>query len=66
MAEAGKFDAAITVSRDGETVNADSIMELLMLGAGRGVTIAIGADGPDADPALEALSALVERGFDED
>jgi phosphocarrier protein HPr len=66
IAEVGKFDAKVTVSREGETVNADSIMELLMLGAGRGVSITVAAEGPDAQAAIEALSALVECGFDED
>lgn len=66
IAEAGKFDAQVTVTREGETVNADSIMELLMLGAGRGVSVTIGAQGPDAESAVDALCALVECGFDED
>ncbi|MCR9128981.1 MAG: HPr family phosphocarrier protein [Alphaproteobacteria bacterium] len=66
IAEAGKFDARVTVTRDGETVNADSIMELLMLSAGKGVSVTIGAEGSDAEIALDALCALVERGFDED
>ena len=58
-------DADITVAKDGETVQADSIMELLMLAAGPGSAITIAADGPDADAALAELSDLVERGFDE-
>ncbi len=66
IAEADKFASQITVTREGETVNADSIMELLMLGAGRGVAVSIAADGPDAQSAVEALAALVECGFDED
>lgn len=66
IAEAGKFDAQVTVTREGETVNADSIMELLMLGAGRGVSVTIAAQGPDAENAVDALCALVECGFDED
>ncbi len=66
IAEAGKFDARVTVTGDGETVNADSIMELLMLSAGKGVSVTIGAEGSDAEIALDALCALVECGFDED
>ena len=65
IAEADKFDSRVTVTREGETVNADSIMELLMLGAGRGVAVSIAADGPDAQAAVDALAALVECGFDE-
>lgn len=60
------FDAVIHVSRDGETVNADSIMELLMLAAGKGSEIGIEATGAQADEVADALAALVEAGFHED
>lgn len=60
------FDAEIHVSRDGETVNADSIMELLMLGAGKGSEIGIETEGPDAEAAAESLTSLVEAGFHEE
>ncbi|MBR9826927.1 MAG: HPr family phosphocarrier protein [Alphaproteobacteria bacterium] len=57
------FDAVIHVTRDGETVPADSIMELLMLAASKGSQIAISTDGKDAEPAAKALVELVEAGF---
>ena len=63
---ASGFDADIHVTRDGVTVNALSIMGLLMLGAGNGCGIEIAAEGPDASRAIEALKALVARRFDED
>ena len=66
VAEAAQYDAVITVSREGETVTADSIMELLMLGAGPGTEVTISADGEDEAPAIDALTALVECGFHED
>ncbi|MFP4519638.1 MAG: HPr family phosphocarrier protein [Oceanicaulis sp.] len=66
VAEAGRFDARVTLSRDGEEVQADSIMELLMLAAGPGASITIKAEGADAEAALDALAKLVECGFDED
>ncbi|MGJ3230694.1 MAG: HPr family phosphocarrier protein [Oceanicaulis sp.] len=65
VAEAAKFDARVTLSRDGEEVHADSIMELLMLAAGPGAQITIKAEGAQADAALDALTRLVECGFDE-
>ena len=65
IAEAEQFSAQITVTRDGETVNADSIMELLMLAAGPGSEVTIAAKGEDAEQAVEALCALVECGFNE-
>ncbi len=42
-----------------------SIMGLLLLGASQGSLITLTADGPDEREALEALTRLVERGFDE-
>ena len=63
---ASGFDAEVNVSRDGVTVNALSIMGLLMLGAGNGCEIEIAADGPDAEAAVAALVDLVGRRFDED
>jgi phosphocarrier protein len=63
---ASAFDAEVSVSRDGQTVDARSIMGLMMLAAGPGSTIEIAADGPEAEPAVEALAELVQSRFDED
>jgi phosphocarrier protein len=63
---AAAFDAEVTVTRDGTTVDARSIMGLMMLAAGIGSTIEIAAEGPEAQPALDALVELVEGRFDED
>jgi phosphocarrier protein len=63
---ASTFESEIRVTRDGVTVNALSIMGLLMLGAGNGCDVHIEADGADAAEAIEALSDLVNRKFDED
>ncbi len=63
---AASFDAEITVSRDGQTVDARSIMGLMMLAAGIGSTVEIAAEGPEAEAALAALVELVANKFDED
>jgi phosphocarrier protein len=60
------FEADIQVTRDGTTVNGNSIMGLMMLGAGIGSTILVQATGRQAREALEAISTLVNNGFDED
>jgi phosphocarrier protein HPr len=60
------FDAAITVSRDGQTVPATSIMGLMMLAAAIGTSIEVEASGPQAEAALNALEKLVSTKFDED
>jgi phosphocarrier protein HPr len=63
---ASSFEAEIQVTRDGVTVDARSIMGLLMLGAGNGSSIEITAEGADAQEAIDALGELVARKFDED
>jgi phosphocarrier protein HPr len=60
------FDADITVSRDGMTVPATSIMGLMMLGAAMGTSISVEASGPQAQDAISALDQLVGSKFDED
>lgn len=63
---ASSFDSEIRVTRDGVTVDACSIMGLLMLGAGNGCDVRIEAEGPDAQEAVQALRDLIDRRFDED
>ena len=63
---ASEYDAEVRVSREGSTVDARSIMGLMMLAAGVGSTIDISAEGPQAQEALDALVALVANRFDED
>lgn len=63
---AESFNAEITVSRGDDTVNATSIMGLMMLGAADGAQIGIAADGADADAALAALTALINDKFGEE
>ena len=65
VSTAERFGAVVQVAREGEIVAARSIMGLMMLGAGRGAQIEIIAEGWDAREALDALSALVEAGFNE-
>ena len=63
---ASSFEAEIQVTRDGVTVDARSIMGLLMLGAGNGCGIEIAGEGPEAEAAVAALADLVGRRFDEE
>jgi len=63
---AEQFDAAITVTRGHETVGGTSIMGLMMLAAGPGITIAIQATGNQAQQAVDTLCALVSSRFGEE
>jgi phosphocarrier protein HPr len=62
---ATRFRAEIKVAKDGQEVNGKSIMGLLTLVAAFGMEIVLNASGPDAEEAVSALAALVDRGFDE-
>jgi phosphocarrier protein HPr len=63
---AERFDATVTVTRGNESVGGTSIMGLMMLAAGTGTIITIEAVGPDAQAAVDALTALVSGGFGEE
>ena len=63
---AAQYDAAIRVTRDGQTVDAQSIMGLMMLGAGPGSILEISAEGPDAAAAVDDLCRLIADRFDEE
>jgi phosphocarrier protein len=60
-----RFDAKALVGRDGMQVSGDSIMGLLMLGAGCGTAIEVTVEGAEADALAAALSALVADRFGE-
>jgi phosphocarrier protein len=63
---AAAFDAEVKVTKDDQTVDALSIMGLMMLAAGPGSTIDIVAEGREAHAAVDALTALVTSKFEED
>lgn len=58
---ANKFDAHIRVKRNKETVNGKSIMGILMLGAEKGSSIVIEAEGSDAALAILELEKLLSN-----
>jgi phosphocarrier protein HPr len=61
-----RFEAAVTVTRCGETVGGRSIMGLLTLGAAQGTKITVTAEGADAEESLAALTELVANRFGEE
>ena len=62
---AATFVSDIWLACDGASVNGKSIMGVMMLAAECGATVHIRADGPDEQAAVDALAALVARGFGE-
>lgn len=64
---ASEYQADVVVTRNERTVNGKSIMGVMMLAAAQGTEIEIRTEGaPDAEAALEALSALVANRFGEE
>lgn len=59
-------DSEISMAKDGQQVNAKSIMGVVMLAAELGSEIEIEAIGPSADEALASLERLIESGFGEE
>lgn len=65
-ATASRFEADITLVRDGDSVNGKSIMGIMMLAAGKGTVLRLIAEGPDAEAAVATLAQLVADRFGEE
>jgi phosphocarrier protein len=63
---ANQFSAEIRLIKDGMEVNGKSIMGVLMLAAPKDTRILLRASGEDAEEALAAIGALIERKFGEE
>ena len=61
----GRFNAEVTVEKDGQVVNGRSIMGVMMLAAEQGSRIDVTATGPQAREALAAIRALIDARFNE-
>ena len=62
---ANKFQAEITVTKNGDSVNGKSIMGLMTLAAAKGTRLVIETNGDDAKGAADAIQSLIEGKFDE-
>jgi phosphocarrier protein HPr len=62
---ASQYAAVVRVAKGARELDGKSILGLLLLGAAKGSTIVIRADGIDAEAAADALAALVAEGFGE-
>ena len=63
---ANKYQSAVAVEKDGQSVNGKSIMGVLMLVAAKGSSIMVRCTGPDAQEAMKALAQLVKDKVGED
>lgn len=57
--------AEVTVSKDGNTINAKSVLSVLTLDCHHGDEITISVEGDDAQSTLDDLVSLVESGLGE-
>ena len=62
---AAKFQSDIEIEKDGQSIDCKSILSILTLGARQGTQLNIRASGEDAAQAVEVLTELFDRGFDE-
>ena len=63
---ASGFQSRVTVAKDGEEVDAKSILGVLLLAASQGTRVIIRSDGADEEQALEAVTDLIAGRFGEE
>lgn len=63
---AGAYQSRVTVSKDGEEVDAKSILGIMMLAAAQGTTVTIRCDGKDEEQAMKAVTGLFADKFGEE
>jgi phosphocarrier protein HPr len=56
---AARFQSSVKVSKEGQTVNGKSILDLMLLAATQGTELTLEVAGPDAQDALSALVNLL-------
>jgi len=63
---ANRYEAEISIEKDGMVANAKSIMGVMMLAAAMGSKVRIKAEGSDGHKAVQALGRLINKKFNED
>lgn len=62
----GRFSSQVKLQKDGEEVDAKSILGVLLLAAAQGSRIVVRCDGEDETDAMQAIAELVTNRFDEE
>lgn len=63
---ASAFQSRVLICKDGEQVDAKSILGVLLLAAGQGTMVTIRCDGQDEEAAMKAVTELIANRFDEE
>jgi phosphotransferase system HPr (HPr) family protein len=59
------FKSTIKLGKGSRLIDAKNMMQVMLLGAGKGTVLALKIDGEDEQAALEAIRQLFQRRFDE-
>ena len=62
---AGKYNSQISLSLNGEEVDAKSILGILLLAAAQGSQVVVKCDGDDEQEAMTAVTDLIANRFEE-
>lgn len=62
----GRFSSQVKLQKDGEEVDAKSILGVLLLAAAQGSRIVVRCDGEDETDAMQAIAELVTNRFNEE
>jgi phosphocarrier protein HPr len=63
---AGAFESRVTLAKDGEEVDAKSILGILLMAAAQGSQVVVRAEGADEQAAMDAVLKLIADRFDEE
>ena len=65
VSTASAYASEVMLDKNGQRVNAKSIMGVMMLAASKGTQLTLVTNGEDEEPAMTALVALIEDKFGE-
>jgi phosphotransferase system HPr (HPr) family protein len=63
---ASEYSCDVMLKKDGEEIDAKSILGVLALGAAQGMTLGVVCDGEEEEQALAAVTELIENRFGEE
>ncbi len=63
--QASQFESDVYIDKEGNRVNAKSIMGVMMLAASKGTELVLEVEGADEQACLEAVTLLINNRFDE-
>ncbi len=63
--KANQFESEVFIDKQGNRINAKSIMGVMMLAASKGTEILLEVDGGDEEDCMKAVIQLIEDRFEE-